>query len=164
MSNDTVEPKELTLENFRRYGSFVRLPEVSDKDFFRMGESPIEFFPDLASLNIDGKILGISLCRVLPRELKIDLTEHHNYSEEGILPLDGDVLFYVGTPTGDATLPEQIEVFEVPSLTFVCLKRGVWHYAHFARGNKPVNCLILLAERTYHSDSEGKKMKEISIS
>ncbi len=49
MSNDIVEPKKLTLENFGRYGSFVRLPEVSGKNFFRMGESPIEFFPDLAT-------------------------------------------------------------------------------------------------------------------
>jgi len=29
MDNNIVEARELTLENFRKYGSYVKLPEVS---------------------------------------------------------------------------------------------------------------------------------------
>jgi len=163
MNNSAVKPKQLTLENFGKYGSFVKLSEVSAKNSLRIGKSPIEFFPDLAILNIDGEILGVSICRVFPREFKINLTEHHNYTEEGILPLDGDVLMHVGCPTGDDIPPDEVEVFEVPKLTLVRLKRGVWHHAPFSTGNKAVNCLILLAERTYHNDCEVEEIPEIPI-
>jgi len=163
MNSKEVKVKKLTLENFRRYGNFINLPQVSTKDFFCPGKPPIEFFPDLTTLNVNREIVGISLCRVHPREFKINLVEHHNYIEEGILPLDGDVLMHVGHPTGDNIPPEEIEVFEVPRLTFVRLKRGVWHHAPFSKNNKIVNCLILLAERTYHNDCELKKIEEINI-
>jgi len=48
----------------------------------------------------------------------------------------------------------KVEIFEVPKLTLVKLKIGVWHHAAYAKGNQPVNILILLAERTYHNDCE----------
>ena len=163
MKDSMIKPKELTLENFRKYGSFVRLSDISDKDFFRIGKSPVEFFPDLVSLNTDGEILGVSICRVFPREMKIDLTEHHNYTEEGILPLDGDVLIHVGCPTEGELPPGEIEVFKVPKLTFVRLKKGVWHHAPFSLEDRAVNCLILLAERTYHNDCEVEEIVEVSI-
>ena len=163
MSSKEVKVKKLTRDDFRKYGNFVNLTEVSTKDFFSPGKPPIEFFPDLTTLNVNGEIVGISLCRVHPRELKISLVEHHNYTEEGILPLDGDVLMHVGHPTRDSNPPEKIEVFEVPKLTFVQLKRGTWHHAIFSKDNKVVNCLILLAERTYHNDCEVEKIEEIII-
>jgi len=84
MSGKEIKVKKLTLENFRRYGSFINLIEVSPEDFFRIGKPPIEFFPDLTTLNVNREIVGISLCRVHPREFKINLVEHHNYIEEGI--------------------------------------------------------------------------------
>jgi len=164
MDKGVVKPEELTQEKFRRYGSFVSLSGVSAGSFPGIGKPPVEFFPDLIGLNVDGEILGVCICRVFPREMKIDLTEHHNYSEEGILPLDGDVLIHVGCPTQDELPPRKIEVFKVPKLTFVRLKKGVWHHAPFSVKDKVVNCLILLAERTYHNDCEVEEIPEISIS
>lgn len=164
MKNSAVKPKQLTLENFGKYGSFVRLSKVSAENFFRLGKPPIEYFPDLISLNIDGKILGVSIGHILPREMKITLTEHHDDSEEGILPLDGDILIHLGCPTGDDLPPSENEVFEVPRLTFVRLKRGVWHHAPFVmEGGKAVNYLVLLAERTYHHDCEIEEITGIPI-
>ncbi len=103
--------------------------------------------------NLGNSILGVSLCRVFPRDLTIELTEHHNYTEEGNLPLDGDVYMYVGPATQEAEEME-VEIFEVPKLTLVRLKIGVWHHALYAKGDKPVNVLILLPERTYHNDCD----------
>jgi ureidoglycolate lyase len=163
MDNNIMESKELTLEDFRKYGSYVKLPEASSPSFFKIGKPPIEFFPDLLSLNLDNKALGISLCQVQPRQGKIDLLEHHNRTEEGILPLDGEVFLQLGGPTEGEVTPWNIELFRIPKLTFVSLKRGVWHHAPFVVGNKVVNILILLAERTYHSDSELKEITEIPI-
>ena len=89
MDNNIMEAKELTLENFRKYGSYVKLPEVSSPCFFKIGKPPIEFFPDLLSLGLDNKALGISLCHVQPRQGKIDLLEHRNRTEEGTKNLYG---------------------------------------------------------------------------
>jgi len=163
MDNDIMKPKELILENFRKYGSYVKLSEASSPCFFKIGKPPIEFFPDLLSLDLDGKALGISLCQVQPRQGKIDLLEHHNRTEEGILPLDGEVFLQLGGPTEGEVPPRNIELFRIPNLTFISLKRGVWHHAPFVADNKAVNILILLAERTYHSDCELKEITKISI-
>lgn len=163
MDNNVMKAKELTLENFGKYGSYVKLPEASSGCFFKIGKPPIEFFPDLLSLDLDGKALGISLCQVQPRQWKIDLLEHHNRTEEGILPLDGEVFLQLGGPTEGEVPPRNIELFRIPNLTFVSLKRGVWHHAPFVVGNKIVNILILLAQRTYHSDCELKEITGIPI-
>jgi len=150
---DTIQIQPLTYENFQKYGDFVRIDQVNPEKFQCIGEPPIEFYPDLVLQNIGSNILGVSLCRVSPRDLKVDFTEHHNETEEGILPLDGDVYMHVGGSSQKAS-DMKVEIFEVPKLTLVRLKIGVWHHAVFAKGNQPVNVLILLAERTYHNDCE----------
>lgn len=150
---DNVHIKPLTYENFRQYGDFVRLDEVNPEKYQCIGQAPVEFYPDLILQNLGNSILGVSLCRVFPRDLTIELTEHHNYTEEGNLPLDGDVYMYVGPATQEAE-EMKVEIFEVPKLTLVRLKIGVWHYALYAKGDKPVNVLILLPERTYHNDCD----------
>ena len=160
MGNNIMKPKELTLENFEKYGSYVKLSEVSSPCLFKIGKPPMEFFPDLLALDLDGKTTGISLCKVQPRKLKIDFLEHHNCTEEGILPLDGEILLQVGAPTPGEIPPSNIEFFRIPHLTFVKLKIGVWHHAPFAVDNKAVNILILLAKRTYHSDCELQEISE----
>ena len=152
---NSIQIKPLTYENFQKYGDFVRLDQVSPEKYQRIGQAPVEFYPDLILQNLGSPILGVSLCRVFPRDLKVELTEHHNYTEEGNLPLDGDVYMHVGLATQEVEEME-VEVFEVPKLTFVRLKIGVWHHALYAKGDKPVNVLVLLAERTYHNDCEVK--------
>ena len=150
---NTVQIQPLRYETFQKYGDFVRIDQVNPEKFQRIGQLPIEFYPDLVLQNLGSSILGISLCRVFPRDLKIDFTEHHNETEEGILPLDGDVLMHVGS-SAQKSGEMKVEIFEVPKLTLVRLKIGVWHHAVYARGDQPVNVLILLAERTYHNDCE----------
>ncbi|HHT10352.1 MAG TPA: ureidoglycolate lyase [Atribacter sp.] len=149
----TVQIQPLTYETFQKYGDFVQIDKVSPEKYQRIGQPPIEFYPDLVLQNLGSSILGVSLCRVFPRDLKIEVTEHHNDTEEGMLPLDGDVLIHVGA-SAEKSEDMKVEIFEVPKLTLVRLKIGVWHHAAYAKGDQPVNVLILLAERTYHNDCE----------
>lgn len=143
--------RSLSAEAFAPYGTFADMVHPSSS---RIGAPPIEFYRDMALLDLGGKsIASFSVCRVEKRDSIIDVTEYHTSCGEGILPLDGDILIHVGpaTPPGDVPL-ECIEVFQVPKGTFVSLRPGVWHHAPFAYRCKTVNVLIVLPERTYAND------------
>jgi ureidoglycolate lyase len=81
------------------------------------------------------------------------VTEYHNYTAEGILPLDADILIHVAPATPEGEVPlVRIEIFRVPKGTFVSLHPGVWHHAPFAHDADVANVLIVLPERTYAQD------------
>lgn len=151
--DQSLTVQALNKEAFQKYGDYVHLDRVSPDVFQLLGKPPVEFYPDLITQNIGQPILGISLLRVFPRTHEIEFSEHHHHTEECLLPLDGDVFMHVGG--APQAVPDlEVEVFEIPRLTLVRLKIGVWHHAVFSRENDPVNVLILLAERTYHNDCE----------
>jgi len=145
--------KELSLESFARYGTFANM---INPDTVKIGAEPIEFYRDMVGLDLGGRtIASFSVCRVMKRPPVVDITEYHNGTAEGILPLDVDVLIHVGpaTPTGEIPL-DDIEIFRVPKGTFVSLRPGVWHHAPFAHNADVANVLIVLPERTYAIDCE----------
>lgn len=147
----TAEVKRLTQEAFRRFGDFAALINPQAE---RIGEPPVEFYRDMLPLRLGASTTAsISVCRVAKRPSVVDVTEFHDQTEEGILPLDGDVLIHVAAATPDDKPPvDRIEVFRVPRGTFVVLRRGVWHHAPFAVDRDLVNVLIVLPERTYAVD------------
>jgi ureidoglycolate lyase len=119
----------------------------------KLGAPPIEFFRDMALLDLAGKPASFSVCRVEKRPPVIDVSEYHTGCGEGALPLDGDILMHVGPATASKEPPlSEIEVFLVPKGTFVAIRPGVWHHAAFAHRCKAVNVLIVLPERTYAND------------
>lgn len=148
----TVKIQELSREGFWPFGYYAQLIDPSGE---KIGARPIEFFRDLAQLDLGGAaIASFSTCRVEKREPVIDVTEYHTATGEGILPLDGDVLIHVGpaTPPGDPVPLARFRVFRVPKGTVVVLRPGVWHHAPFTVGDQPANVLIVLPERTYARD------------
>jgi len=153
-----VRIKELTHESFSPYGSFANLINPNS---IKIGDAPIEFYRDMVLLNLgNNNQASFSVCRVLKRDLVIDLTEYHNFSGEGTLPLDGDVLMHVGPATPEGEIPvDKIEVFRVPKGTFVSIRPGVWHHAVFAYKCDYVNTLIVLPERTYANDCKVCKLE-----
>ena len=151
--------KELTLESFARYGTFANMVNPKAE---KLGAEPIEFYRDMARLDLGGRtIASFSTCRVCKRPPVVDVTEFHNGTGEGILPLDADALIHVGpaTPVGDVPL-DRIEVFRVPKGTFVSLHPGVWHHAPFAHNADVANVLIVLPERTYAIDCHVTEIPE----
>lgn len=44
---NSIQIKPLTYENFQKYGDFVRLDQVSPEKYQRIGQPPVEFYPDL---------------------------------------------------------------------------------------------------------------------
>ena len=143
--------KRLTRDNFYMYGTFANMLNPQAE---KLGSEPVEFFRDMAGFSLgQNTIPSFSICRVLDRSKIIDTVEYHDYTGEGILPLDGDVLIHVAPASVRGEISsDKIEIFHVPKGTFVALHPGVWHHAPFALNCSSVNVLIVLPERTYAND------------
>jgi len=128
----------------------------------KLGAEPIEFYRDMVGLDLGSRtIASFSTCRVCKRPPVVDITEFHNGTGEGVLPLDADVLIHVApaTPVGEVPL-DRVEIFRVPKGTFVALHPGVWHHAPFAYNADVANVLIVLPERTYAIDCHVTEIPE----
>jgi ureidoglycolate lyase len=146
-----VKVKELTLESFHQFGSFANM---LNPNAVKIGAAPVEFFRDMIFLNL-GRDTGASFstCRVSKRPFIVQDLEIHTFCQEGILPLDGDVLLSLAPATANGDLPwDRIEVFHVSKGTMVTLLPGVWHCGPFAYQADAVNALITLPERAYAND------------
>jgi len=148
MKTTTVQP--LTTAAFAPYGQFANMLAPSGP---AIGTAPIAFFRDMQPMRQPvGVTPSFSICQVTPRPLIIDTIEYHTATQEGILPLDGDVLMHVAPATANGVLPETMDVFFIPQGTFIALNPGVWHHAVYAAGTTQVNTVIVLPERTYAND------------
>jgi len=144
--------KQLTGEAFKTYGSFANMLEPKG---VKIEFGPIDFFPDMAIVNLgQTNTVAFSIVRVQKREKIITDMECHMYTNEGTLPLNGDVLLPVAPATIKDVFPfNQIEVFRIPKGTLFTLRPGVWHGAPFAENSDVVNVIAILPERTYANDA-----------
>jgi ureidoglycolate lyase len=153
----TLAVRTLTKEGFAPFGSFASLtPPLSEP---LVDDGTIAFWPHATVMNLGAhgnNQVAFGVCQVKWRPLTIDVAEYHTGTDEGILPLDGDVYIHVAEPTGDGSPPEdpeKFQVFRVPQGTMVVLKAGVWHHAPFATKEEAVvNTLITLPPRTFIND------------
>jgi ureidoglycolate lyase len=144
--------KPLSHEGFKKYGYYE---DFLHPGTVKIGAPPIEFFRDMVPLRSAGNTneMMFSICRTEKRDFIIDVSEYHNYTSEGMLPLDGDVLMHLGPATPDGKVPfDELEVFYVPKGTFVSINAGVWHHGSFNVDRDVVNTVIVLPERTYMND------------
>lgn len=149
-----LKAKKLTLESFKPYGSFQDLYDIENMRRTPPGESG--FYPDLLSLNLSSSTLpSVSVSKVKKRDNVVDMAEYHRYSAEGLLPLDGDCLIFVGKACrgldGDGR-----EAFVVPRGVFVRLNPGVAHGSQFPVSEEWVRIVILLPEHTFENDTVKK--------
>lgn len=147
----TLQVEELSLEAFDEFGSFKNLIDPNTEAF---GAEPVEFYRDMVQQDLGNKtVISYSVCRVLPREYKITVSEYHSHAGEGILPLDNDILIHVMPASPNGELPfEKTRVFRVPQGTMVTVKPGVWHHAPWTCDDLVANTLIVLPQRTYAND------------
>ena len=113
-----IHPQALDREAFRLYGDFMdllRVPQIERR------EGDNIFAPDLLKLHLDGRMpASVCVARVSECERVISALEYHQFTCEGILPLDGDIDIFVG-PSSFRVDPETVVAFRVPKGTFVRL-------------------------------------------
>ncbi|MDR0818305.1 MAG: hypothetical protein LBN43_01875 [Oscillospiraceae bacterium] len=153
----TLKAKALTPEGFARYGAYQNLLDTDDlakKSIM----PPFGFFPDVMTLEFGGSPT-VSVCSVKKGDKNIvAFMEAHAHTCEGLLPIDGDVIIYVGAAFGAAFgAPEhwstdQLEAFIVPKGTFVKLNSLVIHGSQYAIDADEVHLLCMLPARTFNND------------
>ncbi len=145
-----IKPQALDREKFRPYGDFKDMLQAADER--AKGGASNVFVPDLVTLHLDNRMpVSASVARVSECERVITALEYHQFTAEGILPLDGDIDIFVG-PSSFRVDPDTVEAFRVPKGTFVRLNPGVIHGRQFVVNTPSVNVLILLPERTFGND------------
>lgn len=147
----TIKVKDLTTEAFEKYGVFQNL--LDNESMAKKSIFPEKFFADLISLDVASTTLpSISVCQVAKREKNIvSFLEAHQYTCEGLLPLDGDVIIFVGTPAKKFTV-ENIEAFAIPRGTFVKLNPLIVHGTQYPVKEEEVHVVCILPARTFRND------------
>lgn len=152
-----IEVRNILKCDFSIYGRYGNLIEP---DTLYIGADPIRFYRDMLPLG-GNETLSLSVTRVEPMKMVVDIMEYHSCTGECFLSLDGDTYICVGPAIpGEEPKPEQMEAFFVPSGTAVYIHPGVWHYAPYPAGDKPIHSLVMLPQRTYANDCIAKNLKE----
>ena len=152
-----IKSQKLDREAFRPYGDYIDLLHVKQME---QREEDNIFVPDLVELHLDGRMpASICVARVSECERVVSVLEYHQFTCEGILPLDGDIDIFVG-PSSFRVDPETVEAFRVPRRTIVRLNPGVLHGRQFVVDTPAVNVLILLPERTFGNDCTFTRLEE----
>jgi len=156
-----IVAKPLTPEAFARYGTYQNLLDTADlakKSLL----PPFGFFPDVMTLEFGGAPT-VSVCHVKKSEKNIvSFMEAHAKTCEGLLPLDGDVIIYVGAAFGPPERwdPDKLEAFIVPKGTFVKLNSLVIHGSQYPIDSDEVHLLCMLPARTFRNDMLSTFIKE----
>lgn len=141
-----IKAKQITAENFKEFGSFTDLLNPT-------GYSLGDFFQDRLKMHNSGSMQTAfsPLLVHKPEKMIVTTAEYHNYTQEGVLCLDDDVIVHVA-PAGKDPVPELTEAFLVPKGTMVLLNTGVWHLSAIPVNKETAHVLIVLPERTYLND------------
>ena len=140
-----IKAKEITAENFKEFGSFT---DLLNPEGYSLGD----FYQDRLKMHNSGSMQTAfsPLLVHKPEKMVVTTAEYHNYTQEGILCLDDDVIVHVA-PAGKDPVPELTEAFLVPKGTMVLLNTGVWHLSAIP-DDQGAGCADGTAERTYFND------------
>lgn len=158
----TLKAKPLSKEAFAKYGEYQDL--LNDEELAARTVFPGGFFPDVITMYWGGQTQPtISVCQVIKQEKNIiSFIEAHQYTCEGLLPIDGDVIIYVGKTFGDPETfsVDDLEAFIVPQGTYVKLFPLILHGSQFAINDDKVHVLCQLPARTFRNDMLAKHVEK----
>lgn len=139
----TIHARALSPDAFAPYGEYC--------DLLAQGQGQSGFFPDRLVWQPMAE-MGASVGYACPCEMRIPWYEYHAATAELRLPLDGDIVLYVGAPA-QVPVESAIEAFIVPRGTMVKLAPGVIHGRQFPLGDAPVHVLLLCEAATWQNDA-----------
>lgn len=159
---NTIKAKPLTEDAFRKYGAFLDLTD--DKALAARSVFPAGFFADVIPLTFGGELpptVSVNSLRQVDKPV-IQFIEFHHHTCEGILPLDCDVVLFVGLPEMGKLSAKYLEAFVVPKNTFVRLNPLIIHGSLFCL-QETGHSLCLLSGRTFANDFEAKLLGEEAV-
>ncbi|MDR7869294.1 MAG: DUF4867 family protein [Tissierellaceae bacterium] len=154
-----IKVKQLNCKDFDKYGTFALMPCESVPHIKVRDRA--QFYRDLYHIKLgDEKNMSYSICKIGMRNMVVDTMEYHDRTEEGIVPLDDDIVIFCAPANNGEPEPDKIEAFFVPKHTCIVLKAGVWHFSPYVCNVETGHILIQLPERTYMNDCIVKKLPE----
>lgn len=152
---ETIQVQALTEESFRPFGAYMDLTD--DKALAAKSVFPAQFFADVIPLYFGGVLPPTVSVNQLKRQdtMTVNFIEFHHKTCEGILPLDSDVIMYVGLPEMSKLSTKRMKAFRVPKHTFVRLDPLIIHGSLFCT-EETGHALCLLPGRTFANDFEAK--------
>ena len=149
----------LSEQAFRRFGAFQDL--LDDASLAQASVNPRGFFADVVKMEFGGSLQPSVSVNSLRRDEKmlVRFLEFHRHTCEGILPIDGDVVLFVGIPARGKLTPDTLEAFRVPKGTFVRLDPLITHGVLFPV-DETAHALCLLPARTFANDMEARLLTE----
>ena len=159
---NSIKLTPLTEENFRRYGTFVDLTD--DAALAARSVFPAGFFADVVPLTFGGELpptVSVNSLRRTDNPV-IRFIEFHYHTCEGILPLDCDVVLFVGLPDMGKLSTKYLQAFVIPKNTFVRLDPLIIHGSLFCL-QETGHSLCLLSGRTFANDFEAKLLGDEAV-
>lgn len=157
----TIPVQPLSQEKFARYGEFQNL--LDDASLAAKSVFPYGFFADVVKLDLGGGNLPtVSVCQVKKQEKNVIASlEAHKATCEGLLPLDDDVVIFVGTAfPGRPFSTDTVEAFYVPKCTFVKLNPYILHGTQFPVHAETAHIACILPGRTFANDIQMEILQE----
>lgn len=157
----TLKAQKLTDESFRKYGVFQNLfdNEQMQSRVITQGS----FYADLLTLDFNraGNLPTISCCHVKKQEKNIvNFLEYHQFTCEGLIALDDDVLIYVGIPGFGEMSVDNIECFYLPKGTFIKFNPMVVHGSQYPVHNEEAHLICMLPGRTFKNDMVAQRITD----
>ncbi|WP_312642788.1 ureidoglycolate lyase [Hydrogenoanaerobacterium sp.] len=148
----TIKATPITAENFLPYGYVANISDSSGS--YGMGAYPCTFHRDLVLCpNGSSDPIAFGSLKIGKRAMIVQDVEYHSHACEVMMPMDDDIVIYVGPASSDVIELDKLVAFLVPKGTLVIFRAGVWHGAPY-----PVHhdgtVLICLPERTYLNDTK----------
>lgn len=156
----TIQAKELTQDAFKKYGVYQDLTD--DEKLAEASIIPSDFFADVIMLEFGkGNMPTVSVCAPQKKDkMVISFLEAHQFTCEGLLPLDDDVVIFVGVPGNNAFSVRDLEAFIVPKGTFIKLNPYIVHGTQYPLNREEAHVLCLLPGRTFKNDMIAHPLKE----
>lgn len=157
----TIKAQKLCDNAFRKYGVYQDLFNNEEMQARVITEG--SFYADLVALDFNraGNLPTISMCHIKKQEKNIvSFLEYHQYTCEGLLPLDDDVIIFVGIPGRGELTVDKIESFYVPKGTFVKLNPLVVHGSQYPVNNEEAHVVCMLPGRTFKNDMVARLIKD----
>ena len=156
-----IKAQPLTEAAFRKYGTFQNL--LDDESLAQNGIRSGGFFPDMLTLNFGKDTLpSVCVCSVQKKPMIIASMEVHGKTCEGLLPIDADVVVYVGIPARNVEdfSVKDCEAFIIPKGTFVRYEPLVMHGTQFPLNADAAHLLCMLPQRTFFNDMHVKRLTD----
>ena len=124
-----VKPKQITKENFSKYGDLISTVNVKPTN---INDGFAQRYDDLAKLDTikdSGKTI-VSIFSALKRSfpMKIGMMEKHPLGSQAFIPMKETTFLSFVAPEGNKPDLNLVEAFIIPKGLGINYKAGIWHF------------------------------------